>query len=290
MSNSENYYNANDFNEKENYDLSGKGELENIKLENIKEDGKYYGQFSFKGNVEDIKDIEDIKDSIDGSEKINNEDDDEKLDDEKLDNENLDNEKLDIELNAQVVEALLFTSGEEISLDKLVEVLSVSKEQVLYWIEELSKKYNSDLSSFELVKLSSGYQLRTKDMYSAYIRRLKIQRPRKLSSSALETLSIVAYRQPVMKSEIERIKGVDASPTIKTLISRNLIKIIGHADKIGQPALYGTTDDFLKVFSLKSLADLPNLREVISISEEPEEFEEDEEISKESNESFKEAQ
>lgn len=183
--------------------------------------------------------------------------------------------KLDIELNAQVVEALLFASGDEVSLDKLKEVLQVPEEQILYWIDELCKKYNSDESSFELVKLNSKYQLRTKDTYSAYIRRLKIQKPRKLSNSALETLAVIAYRQPIMKSEIERIRGVDASPTIKTLITRNLIKIMGHADKIGQPALYATTDDFLKVFNLNSLADLPNLREIANITEEPEEMPEE---------------
>lgn len=184
-------------------------------------------------------------------------------------------EKLDIELNAQVVEALLFANGEELTLQKLQEVLEVPEEQILFWIEELTKKYNSDESSFELVKSNSAYQLRTKDTYSAYIRRLKTQKPRRLSNSALETLAVIAYKQPIMKSEIERIRGVDASPTIKTLITRNLIKIIGHADKIGQPALYATTDDFLKVFNLNSLADLPNLREVVALSQEPEEMPEE---------------
>ena len=128
---------------------------------------------------------------------------------------------------------------------------------------------------FNIVKLNDKYQLRTKDTYSAYIRRLKIQKPRRLSNSALETLAVIAYKQPIMKSEIERIRGVDATPTIKTLISRNLIKIMGHADKIGQPALYATTDDFLKVFNLNSLKDLPNLREIVNITDEPEEMPEE---------------
>lgn len=184
-------------------------------------------------------------------------------------------EKLGIELNKQVVEALLFANGEELSLEKLEEALQVPKDQILFWIDELCKKYNSDESSFELVKLNDKYQLRTKDTYSAYIRRLKIQKPRRLSNSALETLAVIAYKQPIMKSEIERIRGVDATPTIKTLISRNLIKIMGHADKIGQPALYATTDDFLKVFNLNSLKDLPNLREIVNITDEPEEMPEE---------------
>lgn len=181
----------------------------------------------------------------------------------------------DIELNAQALEALLFANGEELPLSRIKDVLQVSEEQILYWVEELKKKYNSDDSSFELIDLNHQYQLRTKDIYSGIIRKLKIQKPRKLSASALETLAVIAYRQPIIKSDIERIRGVDATPTIKTLLNRKLIKIIGHADKVGQPALYATTDDFLKIFSLKSLGDLPNLREISILTEDPGESEDE---------------
>lgn len=247
---------------------------ENIKTSNDSNDGSMVGNENLINNAleNDLRDainceIEDksINETC-GNDNIE--------EDEEEDNAEND-EKLGIELNKQVVEALLFANGEELSLEKLEEALQVPKDQILFWIDELCKKYNSDESSFELVKLNDKYQLRTKDTYSAYIRRLKIQKPRRLSNSALETLAVIAYKQPIMKSEIERIRGVDATPTIKTLISRNLIKIMGHADKIGQPALYATTDDFLKVFNLNSLKDLPNLREIVNITDEPEEMPEE---------------
>ncbi len=207
-----------------------------------------------KENSKELIDDQNIQDEEDQEEVLQKEEDD---------------EKIDIDLNAQALEALLFVNGEELSLSRIKEILQVSEGQILYWIEELKKKYNSDESSFELIELNSQYQLRTKDIYAGIIRRLKMQRPRKLSASALETLAIVAYRQPIIKSDIERIRGVDATPTIKTLLNRRLIRIIGHADKVGQPALYATTDDFLKVFGLKSLGDLPNLREVSNLVEDP---------------------
>lgn len=247
---------------------------ENIKTSNDSNDGSMVGNENLIYNAleNELRDainceIEDKSiNEICGNDNIE--------EDEEEDNAEND-EKLGIELNKQVVEALLFANGEELSLEKLEEALQVPKDQILFWIDELCKKYNSDESSFELVKLNDKYQLRTKDTYSAYIRRLKIQKPRRLSNSALETLAVIAYKQPIMKSEIERIRGVDATPTIKTLISRNLIKIMGHADKIGQPALYATTDDFLKVFNLNSLKDLPNLREIVNITDEPEEMPEE---------------
>lgn len=183
---------------------------------------------------------------------------------------------LDIELNESVLEALLFANGEPISFSKLKEVLGVEENQLYYWIEELKNKYKSDEYSFELVEFNNEYQLRTKDIYAGFIRKLKLQRPRRLSASALETLSVIAYRQPIIKSDIERIKGVDATATINTLMSRNLVKIIGNADKIGQPALYATTDEFLRVFGLNSLKDLPNLRDITSLSEEPKETQDEE--------------
>ena len=251
---------------------------ENIKTSNDSNDGSMVGNENVINNAleNDLRDainceIEDK--SINETCGNDNIEEDEEEDEEEDNAEN--DEKLGIELNKQVVEALLFANGEELSLEKLEEALQVPKDQILFWIDELCKKYNSDESSFELVKLNDKYQLRTKDTYSAYIRRLKIQKPRRLSNSALETLAVIAYKQPIMKSEIERIRGVDATPTIKTLISRNLIKIMGHADKIGQPALYATTDDFLKVFNLNSLKDLPNLREIVNITDEPEEMPEE---------------
>jgi segregation and condensation protein B len=94
-------------------------------------------------------------------------------------------------------------------------------------------------------------------------------KPRKLSQAALETLSVVAYQQPIVKSEIDKIRGVDVAPTLKTLLERKIIKIIGYQASVGQPSLYGTTDDFLRIFGLSSLAELPALRDLRALAAEP---------------------
>ena len=108
------------------------------------------------------------------------------------------------------------------------------------------------------------------------MRALKASAPKRLSNPALETVSIIAYRQPIVKSDIERIRGVDATPTLKTLIERDLVKIVGHQPSVGQPALYGTTDGFLKLFGLKSLSDLPTLRDLEELQRDPGETESEE--------------
>ena len=94
-------------------------------------------------------------------------------------------------------------------------------------------------------------------------------KPRKLSQAALETLAVVAYQQPVVKSEIDKIRGVDVAPTIKTLLERKLIKILGYQASVGQPALYGTTEDFLSIFGLNALSELPSLRDLKALVKEP---------------------
>jgi segregation and condensation protein B len=95
-----------------------------------------------------------------------------------------------------------------------------------------------------------------------------------LSAAALETLAIVAYRQPIVRSDVEKIRGVDCTPTIKTLLERGLIKILGHQASVGQPALYGTTEEFLKLFGLNSLSELPTLRDLQELERDPGESEE----------------
>jgi segregation and condensation protein B len=94
-------------------------------------------------------------------------------------------------------------------------------------------------------------------------------KPRKLSQAALETLAVIAYQQPVVKSEVDKIRGVDVAPTIKTLLERKLVKIIGYQASVGQPALYGTTEDFLQIFGLSSLSALPAMRDLKSLVKEP---------------------
>jgi segregation and condensation protein B len=106
-------------------------------------------------------------------------------------------------------------------------------------------------------------------MYAEYVRNLIAVKPRKLSQAALETLAVIAYQQPVVKSEVDKIRGVDVAPTIKTLLERKLVKILGYQATVGQPALYGTTEDFLSIFGLTSLAELPSLRDLKALAKEP---------------------
>jgi segregation and condensation protein B len=187
---------------------------------------------------------------------------------------------------AALIEALLFSCGEPLSVEQLSQVTSLDNESILFSIQKISDRLADDAAGIEIVCVADRYQLRTKPKYGGFIRKLKSGGPKKLSGPALETLSIVAYRQPIVKSDIEKIRGVDATPTIKTLLERNLICIVGHQATVGQPALYGTTQEFLELFGLSSLSQLPTLRDLNEIENDPgetsEETEEEDSIEIES--------
>lgn len=168
-----------------------------------------------------------------------------------------------------LIESLLFVTGEPLSLELLNQITKIEVGELETLLAMIVEKHKAEESGIELVIVASQYQLRTKARFAPFIRALKDGGPRKLSAPALETLSIVAYRQPIVKSDIEKIRGVDATPTLKTLIERNLIKIVGHQASVGQPALYGTTDEFLKLFGLGSLSELPTLRDISEIESDP---------------------
>lgn len=168
-----------------------------------------------------------------------------------------------------LLEALLLASGDPLPIARIEELLRCSKEDVLALAESLKEAYSADNRGLELVNVSSKLQLRTKAIYADYVRNLIAIKPRKLSQAALETLAVIAYQQPVVKSEIDKIRGVDAAPTIKTLLERNLVKILGYQASVGQPALYGTTEEFLSIFGLASLAELPSLRDLKALVKEP---------------------
>jgi segregation and condensation protein B len=135
--------------------------------------------------------------------------------------------------------------------------------------ESLKQSYEAENRGLEIVNVSSKLQLRTKAIYAEYVRNLIAVKPRKLSQAALETLAVIAYQQPVVKSEVDKIRGVDVAPTIKTLLERKLVKILGYQASVGQPALYGTTEDFLSIFGLTSLSELPSLRDLKALVKEP---------------------
>lgn len=167
------------------------------------------------------------------------------------------------------IEAVLFASGEELPLRRLAELAGLTttcaKKAIAALVDELAMAARG----VELVEVNSKYLLRTKAACAAAVRALKAAKPKRLSAAALETLAVIAYRQPVVKSDIEKIRGVDTTPTLKTLTERGLIKVAGYQATVGQPALYGTTDEFLKIFGLRALPDLPSIREFIRLARDP---------------------
>jgi segregation and condensation protein B len=168
-----------------------------------------------------------------------------------------------------LLEALLLASGDPLPIARVQDILQCPKAEVLQLAESLKKAYAEESCGLELVLVAQKLQLRTKALYAEHVRQLIAVKPRKLSQAALETLAVVAYQQPVVKSEVDKIRGVDVAPTIKTLLERKLIKILGYQASVGQPALYGTTEDFLSIFGLNTLSELPALRDLKALVKEP---------------------
>jgi len=162
-----------------------------------------------------------------------------------------------------ILESLLFVSESPVRLETLLEILPESnKEAILEGIHRIRTEYEDDFKGVELVEVAGGYQFRTKSKWAEWVQRLKKTKRVKLSHSALETLAIVAYRQPVIRPEIEEIRGVDSGWVLRTLFEKGLIKMMGRKDIPGRPIVYGTTKTFLELFGLNALSDLPNLKEI----------------------------
>ncbi len=175
----------------------------------------------------------------------------------------------DAETFVPAIQALLLASQDPIELADFVRVCESSEDTIKEALDLLDQQLKQDQYGICLARVAKGFQLRTKPQYSKLIRLLKDEAPRKLSSAALETLAVVAYRQPVVKHDIDGIRGVDVMPTLKTLIDRGLVQAVGHKDTVGHPVLYGTTDEFLKIFGLNTLEDLPKLKELNKFEAEP---------------------
>lgn len=170
-----------------------------------------------------------------------------------------------MEKETALVEAILFLEGEPLNEDALVAISQLSKEVVEMAIEKLQEKYASESCGFELSKIIGGWILTPKkDLWGFLKERYGKKNEGKLSRSALETLSIIAYSQPITRAEIEAIRGVSADNMVRLLMERNLIKEAGKKDIPGKPIQYGTTKEFLKFFRLNSIADLPKLDETES--------------------------
>ncbi|MCH3951116.1 MAG: SMC-Scp complex subunit ScpB [Acidaminococcus sp.] len=171
------------------------------------------------------------------------------------------------------LEALLFASGDPLTLEKMASILHLSLPDTEQLLQELSEKYNTPDSGLMLRQVAGGWQLVTRQEAVPVIRELHEKQEIKLSNAAMETLAIVAYKQPVTKSEIEAIRGVKVDGVVNTLTDLELILEVGRKEVIGRPVLYGTTEKFLVTFGLESLNDLPELPEELLDRPEPAETE-----------------
>ena len=163
---------------------------------------------------------------------------------------------------SQIIEALLFSTPFPLTLEQISRTVEVKgTKSVRQAIEELNQFYEKTERAFRIQKVAGGYQIRTESRYKKWIRQGISHRPFRFSSSVIETLTIVAYRQPVTRGGIESIRAVDSSYTLRTLLEKDLIKVAGREDSPGRPILYATTKTFLELFGLNEIKDLPTLSE-----------------------------
>ena len=167
-----------------------------------------------------------------------------------------------------IIEALLFSSSRPLSEKEIMSAFDLRSPPSLREIKDalkaIEEKYSGN--SIELVKVASGYRLRIRQEYSSWVAKLWEAKPQKYSRALLETLALIAYRQPITRGEIEEVRGVSvSSQIIRTLLDRSWIKVVGHRDVPGRPALFSTTKDFLDDLNLSKLSDLPELPEIQNI-------------------------
>lgn len=176
------------------------------------------------------------------------------------------NEKL-----KSIVEALLFTWGEPLDYREISKVLDIKPQETKKVLEELMLNYQNGDKGLQILQHNNCYQISTKPELHSWVSRLYVPEKKKgLSNASLETLSIIAYKQPITKSEIDHIRGVKSDKALKSLLDREVIHEVGRLEKIGKPILYGTTDYFLQYFGIKTIDELPEIRQV-----EPKEVEEE---------------
>lgn len=173
-----------------------------------------------------------------------------------------------------IIEALIFSSDEPISENEIIRAIKgidgedteITSEDISESIETLNNSYEENGRSFKIKKIANGYIFATTEIFAKYVGYLSSEKSkRRLSQAALETLAIIAYKQPITKPELEQIRGVNSDYILTTLLEKSLITITGRAETIGRPLLYGTTTEFLKYFGLYNLSDLPKPREIEEI-------------------------
>jgi segregation and condensation protein B len=162
-----------------------------------------------------------------------------------------------------ILESLLFISDEPLTIDRLKNILApVTAAEIRSVLNNLIREYEERRGGFLLKEVAGGYQFRTRSEHSEWITKLIQPRPPRLSKAALETLAIIAYKQPLIRSDIEHIRGVDCGGVIRVLLERNLVRVLGRKEIPGRPLIYATTKRFLEVFDLKDLKDLPTPKEI----------------------------
>ena len=162
-----------------------------------------------------------------------------------------------------VVEAVLFASDESLSVTRLADIAGTGIKQIRQHIDNLNDKYQANNNAFRIEQIAGGYQMLTLSSYNHWLKKLLRARDQsKLSPAALETLAIIAYKQPIIRADIEAIRGVTVGEIVRNLMYKGLVRIVGRAEVLGRPMLYGTTKKFLEVFGLNSLKDLPKNEEL----------------------------
>ena len=170
----------------------------------------------------------------------------------------------DVEVTVEsVIEAVLFASDEPLTALRLANIVEITEKQIREHIESLNNKYQSNNSAFRIQQIAGGFQMLTLCHYNNWLKKLLRDRSEnKLSPAALETLAIISYKQPIIRADIEAIRGVAAGEMIRSLMYKGLVKVTGRAEVLGRPMQYGTTKKFLEVFGLSSLKDLPKIDEL----------------------------
>lgn len=169
---------------------------------------------------------------------------------------------------SRIIEAVLFASDVPVEADKLMKIVDAFSDEaeLIEILESLNREFEKNGRTFRVIEVAGGFQLETLPQYGQFIEKLYHTRIRpKLSRPSLETLAIVAYKQPISKAEIDALRGVDSDASIRTLQNRDLVEIVGRGDSIGKPLLYGTTLEFLRYFGLKEIKDLPGADELASM-------------------------
>lgn len=163
-----------------------------------------------------------------------------------------------------IIESVIFAANEPVTVDQLTKLIGeLDADAILQMIRELQREYDTSGRSFQIMEIASGFQMCTRNKYASWIKKFyTTEISSRLSASALETLAIIAYKQPTTRAEIEEIRGVNSDSVIRTLLERSLIKITGRKQAPGKPMIYGTTREFLMHFGLKDLSELPSIDEI----------------------------